>query len=119
MTVVTRVSSRRPPRSRRRRQDGHDLVAVDLAAQVVDGQARSASPSCAMPASAPCVRRPPQRPQVRGAVPVVDVAARRLGTDHHDVGAGVAQAAGGGDAGRAVSAVDDDAQAVEPVAAAW
>ena len=55
MTVATTVS----PASRagvvqRQGQHGQDLVAVDDLAGGVDGQARSASPSWAIPASAPC-----------------------------------------------------------------
>ena len=75
---------------------------------------RSASPSCAMPRSAPCSRTARRtQVEVRGADPVVDVQPVRLGRDGDDLGAGPPVDLGRDRRRRAVRAVDDHAQPVE------
>ena len=77
---------------------------------------RSASPSCAMPRSAPCCQdRLLQRPQVGGPDAVVDVEAVRFGADDNDIGAGVLEDLGGTAARRAVGAVQHHLESVQAV----
>ena len=77
---------------------------------------RSASPSWAMPRSAPRAHDGGlEVVEVGRAVAVVDVEAVGLGADLEDLGAGQPEHLGRDLAGGAVGAVDDDLDAVEPV----
>ena len=77
---------------------------------------RSASPSWAMPTSAPTRTHVlGERVEVRRADAVVDVQAVGVGADHGDAGARVAEGLGRDSGGRAVRAVEHDVDAVEPV----
>ena len=93
MTVVTRVSARSAPRSRKASARMPMIWSPSISwPEASTARHRSASPSCAMP-GVRAVRedRLLERPEVRGPAAVVDVQAVRLGADDDDVGAGGAQ----------------------------
>ncbi len=97
-------------------QHREDLVAVDLLAGRVHGQAavgvavvRDAEVGAVLDDGGP------EQRQVRGAAAVVDVQAVRLGTDRDDLGPGPRESLGRDVGGGAVRLVQDDLQAVEPI----
>ena len=98
------------------RQDGHDLVAVHLAAQVVDRQA-AVGVTVVRDSGVGAERdhRIPQPGQVSRPVAVVDVEAVRIGADHDHLGSGRPEGLRGDHAGRSMSAIQDDPQPVQPV----
>ncbi len=99
------------------REDRQDLVAVDLLALGVGGQA---AVRVAVQGDAEVglvlLHRGAQLVQVGGADAVVDVQAGRLGAQGvHHLGAGPGERLRGDPGGRTVRAVDDDLHAVQPV----
>ncbi len=98
-------------------QDRDDLVAVDLVAGRVGGQAAVGVAVQGDPEVRRVLAHDGAQPvQVGGADTVVDVEAGGLGTQGvHDLGAGPGEGLGGDVGGRAVRAVDDDPDAVQAV----
>ncbi len=97
-------------------QDGEDLVAVDLLARRVHGEAavgvavvRDAQVGAVLDDGGA------QQVQVGGAAAVVDVQAVRVRADGDDLGAGPCERLGRDPGGGAVRLVQDDLEAVEPV----
>ena len=117
MTVATRVSlGQGAALLHVDREDAHDLVAVDLVALGVDGEA---AVGVAVVGDADVGALADDGVlevlEVGRAVAVVDVEAVGLGADLDDVGAGEAEHLGRDRRGRTVGAVDDDGEPVEPV----
>jgi hypothetical protein len=110
------VGAQHAPLPHRQREDGQDLVPVDLLARVVDRQA---------PVGVAVVRdaevgavlqdRRLDLVEVGGPVAVVDVEAVRVGTDGDHPGTGPLEGDRGDPGGRAVRLVEHHRQAVEPV----
>ncbi len=118
MTVATTVScDERAALAHRDARGSASMWSPSTTAPVAStARQRSASPSKATPASAPCSSTAARRSsEVRGAAVVVDVQAVGRGVDLDDLGAGAAQRLGADVRRGTVGAVDDDAQTVEPV----
>ena len=117
ITVATSVSSVSVPASRMASARIAMIWSPSTTSPAaVTARQRSASPSWARPRSAPCGQhRLADRLQVGGAAVVVDVEAVRVGVDRDDLGAGLLVRGRADLAGRAVGAVDDDLDALEPV----
>ncbi len=100
----------------REREDGHDLVAVDDGARVVDREA-AVGVAVVRDADGGAVRedRLGQQVEVRGPDPVVDVHAVGVVADDGDAGARVREDLGADPGGGAVRAVEDHVDPVEPV----
>ena len=112
MTVATTVSPASRPVSRSASASMARIWSPSTTSpRASTARQRSASPSCAMPASAPCAATAAgQRVQVGGPAAVVDVQPVRLGADRDHLGAGPAQQPRA-PAGRGpVRAVDDHPQ---------
>ncbi len=97
-------------------QHGEDLVAVDLRARGVHGQAAVRVAVVGDAEVGPVFDHGLlEQAQVGGAAAVVDVQAVGLGADGDDLGAGPGEGLGRDAGGRAVRLVQDDLQPVEPV----
>ena len=112
MTVATSVSSTSSPASCMARARIAMIWSPSTSRPSAStARQRSASPSCAMPRSAPCSpHRRAQRLEVGRADAVVDVEPVRVRVQRDDLRAGARVAVGGGRRRRAVGAVDDHPQ---------
>ncbi len=115
MTVATRVSSLRlTALLHRHGDDRHDLVAVDDLAGGVHGEAAVGVAVVGDADVGPDAHDMlGERVEVGRADAVVDVHAVRVGADHGDAGAGIAEGLGRDSGCRAVRAVEHDVDAVE------
>lgn len=110
------VLPQRPGLPHAQRQDREDLVAVDLVARVVHGQAAVGVPVVGdTEVGAVLDHRGPELVQVGGAAGVVDVQPVRLGADRDDLGPGPRERLRRHPGRRAVRPVDDDLQPVQAV----